>query len=469
MPWAVCDFKAMTTYAVVILAAGKGTRMNSNTPKVLHRVCGTEMVRLVHEAALHAGIATEVVVVPQDSKKIAAALGPSASYVTQKEARGTGHALLQAEQLLKEVDNVLVMCGDVPLANAETLKRMMMRHDETEACITLLTSTLVNPEGMGRIVRDKSGAVTAIVEEHEANDDTKTIREINSGFYCFRASWLWKHLNALTPSNIGEIFLTDLVELAVRQGMHVESVLSSDAYETLGVNNRVQLAEAEAVMRQRIRERWMMDGVSMPDPSSVYIDHSVELGQDTVVLPNTHVTGRTRIGEACRIGPNSMISDSTLGNRCEVVSSVVRDSHLEDDVDVGPFSHIRGGSHIGKGVHVGTSAEIKNSRLGPDTKMGHFSYMGDAHLGSNVNIGAGAITCNFDGKNKNETHIGDDVFVSCDTMLVAPIKLGDRSATGAGSVVTKDVAADSFVVGVPARVIRRKSDSSPKSEKETSS
>lgn len=460
-PRAVCDLKAMTTHAAVILAAGKGTRMNSRIPKVLHRVCGIEMVCLVEEAARQAGLAPIAVVVPHESQQIETAIGPGVCYVTQTEQLGTGHAVLQAEGQVEAADNILVMYGDVPLVNAETLKRMMRLHDDTEACITLLTSTLVNPEGLGRIVRDRSGAIKAIVEEEYADDDTRSIREINSGFYCFRAQWLWKHLNGISPSQKGEVFLTDLVALAVQQGMTVESVLSADAYETIGVNNRIQLAEAEAVMRQRIRERWMINGVSMPDPSSVYIDHTVELGEDTVILPNSHITGQSHIGEACKIGPNSVISDSILGKGCEVISSVIRDSHLEDNVDVGPFSHIRGGSHLEQGVHVGTSAEVKSSRLGRDTKMGHFSYMGDAHLGTNVNIGAGAITCNFDGEKKNKTRIGDDVFISCDTMLIAPIKLGDRSATGAGAVVTKDVAPDSLVVGMPARKVPRKPKSDP--------
>jgi len=446
----------MSTHAAVILAAGKGTRMNSQTPKVLHRVCGTEMLCLVEIAARQAGLGPIAVVVPSDSQQIESALGSDVSYVTQEEQLGTGHAVLQAEEVLKSADNVLVMYGDVPLVAAQTLKQMMKLHDDTEACITLLTSKLVNPDGLGRIIRDSSGSITAIIEEQDADAETKAIREINSGFYCFRAAWLWKHLNGLPPSRKGEVFLTDLVALAAKQGMQVESVLSEDAYEVMGVNNRVQMAEAENVMRQRIRENWMMEGVSMPDPSSVYIDHTVKLGQDTVILPNTHLTGRTLVGIACRIGPNSMISDSIIGDRCGVLSSVIRDSHLGDRVDVGPFSHIRGGSHLESGVHVGTSAEIKNSHLGPDTKMGHFSYMGDAHLGSNVNIGAGAITCNFDGENKNETHIGDDVFVSCDTMLIAPVTMGDRSSTGAGAVVTKDVAADSLVVGVPAKEFPKK-------------
>ena len=231
----------------------------------------------------------------------------------------------------------------------------------------------------------------------------------------------------------------------------IEAVQSEDGPETMGVNNRVQLAEAETVLRQRIREHWMLNGVTMPDPSSVYIDHTVELGQDSVILPNTHITGDSRIGSECQIGPNSMVSNSVIGDECTVLTSVIRDSTLDNGVEVGPFSHVRGGSHLETGVHVGTSAEIKNSHFGPDTKMGHFSYMGDAKLGTNVNIGAGSITCNFDGEDKNETIIKDNAFIGCDTMLIAPIEIGEGAYTGSGAVVTRDVPPGTLVAGVPAK------------------
>ena len=294
-------------------------------------------------------------------------------------------------------------------------------------------------------------ALTAIVEEQHADSDTLAIREVNSGFYCFRAPWLWENLQKLAPAPNGELLLTDLIQAAAVQGQSVESITSDDSHETMGVNNRVQLAEAETIMSQRIRERCMLGGVTMPDASSVYIDCNAEIGQDTIVLPNTHITGQTVIGSGCKIGPNTIIENATIGDECTITSSVVRDSTLEADVDVGPFSHIRGGAHIESGVHIGTSAEVKNSRLGRGTKMGHFSYMGDATLGANVNIGAGAITCNFDGRDKHETIVGNDAFIGSDTMLVAPVRIGDGAATGAGAVVTKDVPANTLVVGVPAR------------------
>ena len=441
----------MSTFAAAVLAAGKGTRFKSQVPKVLHHICGKEMVRLVVDAARAVGVQSVATVVPKASQAIRDALGDTVEFATQPEPLGSGDALLRARNALIGVDNVLVLYGDVPLILRDTLRRLLQRHDETEACMTLLTSTLVPPDGLGRIVRSAEGSVAAIIEESVADEETRAIVETNSGCYCFRASWLWDTLEGLAPSSKGEVFLTDLVAEAAGNGLLVESVQSEDEFETIGVNNRIQLAKAEEVLRQRIRERWMLGGVTMHDPSSIYIDADVELGQDTIILPNTHITGVSKIGNNCRIGPNSVVDGSVIGNRCTVASSVIRGSVFEDDVDVGPFAHVRDNSYLESGVHIGTSAEVKNSRLGKDTKSGHFSYIGDARLGSNVNVGAGAVTCNFDGVNKNETIIGDDVFIGCDTMLVAPIEVGDGATTGAGSVVTKDVPPNTLVVGMPAR------------------
>ena len=452
----------MTTYAAVILAAGMGSRMKSRTPKALHRVCGREMALLVADAARGAGIKTIVAVVPPDKIPFQDALGDSALYAAQPKPLGTAHALMQAHSALNGVNNIVVLYGDAPLIRASTLSKMMQQHDDSEACATILTSNSINPDGKGRIIRNDAGEITAIVEEQHADSETLAIREVNCGFYCFRTSWLWQSLARLTPSSNGELLLTDLIHDATTRGLCVESITSDDAYETMGVNNRVQLAEAEAAMRQDIRERWMLNGVTMPDASTVYIDHAATLGQDTTILPNTHITGQSAIGSGCRIGPNSVVADAVIGDDCEVVSSVVRNSTLEMGVDIGPFSHIRGGSHIESGAHIGTSAEVKNSRLGRDTKMGHFSYMGDATLGANVNIGAGAITCNFDGSAKHETTIGQDAFIGSDTMLVAPVNIGAGASTGAGAVVTRDVPSGALVVGMPARQsASRKPESKP--------
>ena len=426
--------------------------MKSRTPKPLHTICGTEMLLHVIDAVRDAGIAEIAAVIPPDARPFHARLGDSVLYATQAEPLGTGHALLQAQHSLQSADNILVLYGDTPLIQASTLTHLVRRHLDSEACATIVTSIADKPDGMGRILRNDTGSITSIVEELNADAATLEIREVNSGLYCFRSSWLWTNLERLAPATNGELLLTDLIRAAVEQGLPVESVTSDDPHETMGVNDRLQLANAESMLRQRIRERWMLDGVTMPDYTTVYIDKSATLEPDTVILPNTHITGNSVIGGGCVIGPNSIIDNARIGDHCEVVSSVVRDSTLESGVDVGPFSHIRGGSHIEAGVHIGTSAEVKNSRLGRGTKMGHFSYMGDATLGANVNIGAGAITCNFDGDSKHETIIGQDAFIGSDTMLVAPVKIGDRASTGAGAVVTKDVPADSTVIGVPARV-----------------
>ena len=429
--------------------------MKSRTPKPLHRICGEPMLRLVVDAVKSAGIHDIVVVTQPDKRPFTAALGDSVRYATQSEQLGTGHALAQAGGVLDgafpTADNILVLYGDVPLIRAATLAALMRRHTDAHAHATILTAHSDNPHGMGRIVRSDDGSIAAIVEEQNTDAQTRSITEVNSGFYCFRSPWIWQNLARLTPAPNGELLLTDIIGAAAEQGLPAASVQSDDPAETMGVNDRIQLAQAEAELRWRIRERLMLDGVTMPDPASVYIDHAAQIGQDTVILPNTHIGGKSVIGSGCTIGPNSIVENSAIGDDCAVTASVVRDSTLEAGVDAGPFSHIRGGAHIESGAHIGTSAEIKNSRLGRGTKMGHFSYMGDATLGENVNIGAGAITCNFDGTAKHRTTIGRDAFIGSDTMLVAPVSVGEGAATGAGAVVTKDVPPHALVVGVPAR------------------
>ena len=446
----------MNTHSAVVLAAGSSTRMKSQTPKVLHRICGVAMVRLVVDSAANAGLNPIVVVVPQDSQAIKETLGNRVKYVVQTEPLGSGHALLQARPRLRGVDNVVALYGDVPLVPEAIIRKMVCVHRERKATLTLLTSRDTKPDGLGRVVRSADGAITGVVEESEADPATLATTETNSGLYCFRGSWLWENLSSLAPSTRGEIFLTDLVGLAHKQDQVIESVQSVDPNETLGVNTRLELARVEAVLRQRIRERWMLQGVTMPDPSTVYIDATAEIGQDTVILPNSRVTGSSHIAENCEIGPNSTISDSILGNGCKIVASMVEGSTLEESVDVGPFSNIRPGSHLGREVHIGNFSEVKASRLGAGTKSGHFSYIGDAHLGDDVNIGAGTVTCNYDGEKKNSTIIGDGAFIGSGSMLVAPVKIGARSTTGAGSVVTKDVAPDTVVAGVPARELSKK-------------
>ncbi len=425
--------------------------MKSTLPKLLHRVCGKEMVSLAVEAVKRAGAQKTFVVVPPDSAAIRHSLGSGVQYVEQDKPLGTGHALLQATSLLTDVENVLVTYGDVPLIRPETLARMMSLHSESSSMLTLLTASGFPTNGMGRVVRDSSGKITAVVEEKDADPHTRSISEVNSGIYCMSSPWLRENLPTLSISDSGETYLTDLVSIAAHNGSRVDGTHPDDEWEILGINDRVQLAQAESVMRQRIRQRWMRCGVTLIEPESTYIDATAELGQDTVVHPNTHILGDTKIGKDCAVGPNSIVSDSTTGDRCRIVSSVLEGSRLGAGVSVGPFSHIRGSSQIEDDVHVGNFAEIKSSHLGRGTKMGHFSYIGNAVLGANVNIGAGTVTCNFDGQRKHRTLIGDNAFIGSDSMLVAPVTIGEGASTAAGAVVTKDVPPNFTAIGVPAK------------------
>ena len=425
--------------------------MKSRVPKVLHRLCGRAMVSLVLDAARGAGIDRIVVVVPPDSSAITDAIGDGVEYAEQPKQLGTGHALLQARDRIEGVEHVVVLSGDVPLTSSETLGELVELHQDRDSSITLLTADVDLPSDLGRVVRDSTGRVSGIVERDDADGDSLAINEVNGGIYCFRSSWLWPNLASLAPSSDGEVRLTDLVSLAFRQGVVVENTRSQQPHELLGVNSRAQLAQAEAVLQRRIRNSWMLAGVTLPDPASAYIDADVELGQDSVVMPNTHITGASRIGRDCKIGPNTIVDDSQVGDRCSVFASVVRGSVLESDVAVGPFSHIRGGTLLAAGVYIGSHAEVKKSRLGPGTKTSHFSFIGDADIGANVNIGAGTVTCNFDGVAKHRTRIEDDAFIGSGSMLIAPVTVGAGATTGAGAVVTSDVPARTLVVGVPAR------------------
>ena len=448
----------MTSFAAVILAAGEGKRMKSRTPKVLHTVCGKPMVTIVSEAVQVAGHDPIVVVVRDPSSEVINSLGNTCKYAFQKEPLGTGDALLRAREVVGGYDNILVMNADVPLIRPGTLRAIGEAHIRSEAPVSLLTATADEPDGLGRVVRDSAGLVSAVVEHSEADSETLSLSEINAGVYCFRSDWLWDNLPRVQVSASSEIYLTHLIAMAANSGYKVATYCAADSTEALGVNTRVELAKAESIMRERIREQWMLSGVSMPDPQSVYIDCDVEIGVDTVVLPNTHIRGSTRIGIECEIGPNSIIEHSSIGDRVQVVASVVEEATLESSVDVGPFSHIRPGTYLESEVHIGNFAEVKNSRVGRGTKSGHFSYIGDAQVGSNVNIGAGSITCNFDGEHKHRTVIGDDVFIGCDTMMVAPVTIGDRSYTSAGAVINRSVPPDSGAIGAPARIRRKRAD-----------
>jgi bifunctional UDP-N-acetylglucosamine pyrophosphorylase/glucosamine-1-phosphate N-acetyltransferase len=440
--------------ATLILAAGQGTRMKSDLPKALHPLMGRPLVTYAVETARALTDIPPVLVVGHAAEAVREAVGLRAAFVEQAERRGTGHAVLQArETLWGQAGLVLVTFADMPLLTVGTLRRLVERQRENTGPITILTVIDENPRGFGRVVRDASGGVIRLAEEAMATPEELAIRELDVGAYCFDADWLWTHVDRI-PLSLPkeEYYLTDLIEMAAAEGLRVEAVVAADADETLGINSRVHLAEAESALRRRINGRWMLAGVTIVDSATTYIEPSVTVGRDTTVWPNTYLRGDTTIGERCAIGPNTIIEDCQIGNRCRVLASVLEQAVMEDGADIGPFGHLRKGARLCEGAHMGNFGEMKNATLGPGAKMGHFSYVGDAEIGAEANIGAGTITCNYDGVRKHRTVVEEGAFIGSDTMLVAPVRVGKGAKTGAGTVVTHDVPDGAVVYGVPARV-----------------
>ena len=445
--------------------------MRSALPKVLHPLAGVPLLAHVLKAvdaipstSSFVTLATTttthrpIVVLGHDAQQIEARFGERCYYALQEEQLGTGHAVLAARDVVDALDplpqTVLVCYGDTPLISGEALARVLVEHLTQQATVTFLTSVTDQPSDFGRVVRDAEGQVCEIVEMKRATEEQKRISEINSGVYCFERAWLWSTLQALPCNAAGEYYLTDLVGIA-RSEERVIATTNGSLEETIGINNRVQLAAAEQLLRRRVLERHMYAGVTIIDPAMTYIDEHVIIGTDTVILPGTMITGKTRIGSECRIGPGTTIDQSVVGDRCVVRNSALEEATLEDDVSIGPFSHCRPGAHLARGVRMGNFAEVKNSYVGAETDMHHFSYLGDAIVGEHVNIGAGTITCNYDGVRKNRTTIGDGAFIGSDTMLIAPVTVGEEARTGAGSVVNKDIPPGALAFGVPARIIRK--------------
>jgi len=424
----------------VVLAAGQGTRMKSAWPKVLHTVAGRPMIEYVLDAARGAGADRIVVVTGFGAPHLEALLAGRVETVRQEEQLGTGHALLQSEALLADyTGDLLVLCGDTPLVTGGLLARLVATHRANRAAATVLTAEMADPTGYGRVIRDAGGDVVRIVEQKDARGAELAVREVNSGMYCFDARRLFGVLHALTADNAqGEYYLPDCIRLLAEAGARVAAT-AADGEEVAGINTRVQLARVEAVMRRRVVERLMEEGVTVCDPSSTFVDAGVQAGPDTVIYPFTFLEGRTRLGAGCRIGPGARLVDARLGDGVEVQYAVVMDSTLAGGVRVGPFAYIRPGCTIGEGVKVGDFVELKKSEIGAGSKVPHLSYIGDATLGENVNIGAGTITCNYDGRRKWPTRIGSRAFIGSNTNLVAPVRVGEDAVTGAGSTITRDV------------------------------
>jgi bifunctional UDP-N-acetylglucosamine pyrophosphorylase / glucosamine-1-phosphate N-acetyltransferase len=450
--------------SAVVLAAGEGTRMRSGMPKVLHTLCGRPMVLHVVDALAALPLERIVVVVGHGAERVTKTLQEQlvtevpVEFVEQRVQRGTGDAVSVAITVFDDLDaedDILVLPGDAPLVRAETIARLATEHRLQDAAAAILTAVVPEPFGLGRVVRDKDGNVSRVVEHADATPEEREIDEINTSIYCFRRNLLAPALRRLSPENAqGEYYLTDAIGVLRSAGHKVIALHADDPGEAIMVNDRVQLAEAEAELRLRINRGWMRAGVTMIDPATTYIDATVELEPDVRLLPGTLLEGRTVVAAGSVIGPDVHCTDVVVGERVRMSNTVARECEIGDDCEIGPFAYLRPGTRLASGVKVGTYVEVKNSDIGAGTKVPHLSYVGDADIGSNTNLGASTITANYDGAKKHRTTIGDGVHTGIHTSLVAPLEVGDEAETGAGSVVTRDVPPGRLVKGIPARDAR---------------
>jgi bifunctional UDP-N-acetylglucosamine pyrophosphorylase/glucosamine-1-phosphate N-acetyltransferase len=445
------EFMASADTIVVVLAAGKGTRLKSELAKVLHRAGGRSLVEHVVRACLPLSTSEIFVVVGHQSEEVRGVVEPlGAKTVLQEPQGGTGHAMLVAREAIGDrAKFAIVVPGDAPLVRSETLLSLARDHRAGRAGATLLTAKLDDPTGYGRIVRKKDGSVAAIVEEKAANDKQRAIREINSSIYCFTLEKLWECVGELRPTNVHrELYLTDAIALLNRRREKVLAKIVSDSHEILGCNTRAELAEVDRIFRRRKAAELMDSGVTIYLPETVLVDPEVEVGRDTVIEPCVQLLGKTQIGQGCVVRTGSVLEDAVLSDRVEVRQHcVVNSSWLGPDVSVGPFAHLRAGAQLQSGARVGNFVEVKKSVLGEGVKAMHLTYLGDASIGRGTNVGAGTITCNYDGVRKNRTTIGERVFVGSNSALVAPVKVGDDAYIAAGSTITEDIAADSLGIG----------------------
>lgn len=441
---------------VIVLAAGQGTRMKSKLFKVMHPVMGRPMVGHVVQAALDAKVDQVYTVTGFGAEVVKDYLQDKSEYVYQEEQLGTAHAVEQARSLLEGKEGTtLVLSGDTPLLQADTIKKLMDFHENENAKATVLTALAEDPFGYGRVIRAEDGSVDKIVEEKDASVEERKVREINTGSYCFDNQVLFEVLKNVDNDNAqGEYYLPDVIEILEEREEIVGAYQLNNMDEALGVNNRVALSEAQAIMQERINETHMINGVTLIDPKNTYIDVDVKIGQDTVIEPGAYLKGKTVIGEDVIIGSGSEISDSTIENNVKIVQSVVESSTVKMNSDIGPFSHLRPGSIIESNVHIGNFVEINRSTIHSDTRIGHQCYIGDAEVGQNVNIGAGVVFANYNGTDKNKTIVGQDTFVGSNVTLVAPVVLGNKSFVAAGSTITKEVPAEGLGIGRSRQVVK---------------
>lgn len=434
-------------YAVV-LAAGQGSRMKSKLYKVLHLVAGKPMVGHVIDQVEATGVNEIVTIVGFGAEKVKEYLGNRTSYAIQEEQLGTGHAVIQAESHLKDREGItLVICGDTPLLTAETLNSLFDYHQEKGAKATILTAHAQDPTGYGRIIRDSKNSVEKIVEQKDANEAEQLVQEVNTGTYCFDNRLLFETLSQVGNQNSqGEYYLPDVIEILKNQNEIVDAYKMGSEHDGLGVNDRVALSEASQLMRERINNMHMQNGVTMIDPATTYIDSGVVIGSDTVIEPNVSLKGNTSVGEDCFIGAHSELSNSTIADGVRITNSTINHSTMGKNSNIGPYSHLRPNSEVGEAVHIGNFVEIKNAIIGAKTKVGHLTYIGDADLGENINVGCGTIFVNYDGKNKFRTSVGNNVFVGCNANLIAPLTIAENVYIAAGSTITKDVPTQALAI-----------------------
>ena len=435
-------------FTSVILAAGMGTRMKSKMPKVLHKVCGKPLSKWVIDASEAAGADKVCAVVGHKAETVKEVLGDVCEFALQAEQKGTGHAVMQAIDVIKNSKGeVVILNGDTPLITAETINKAIEYHKNNGNQATVITAILDDATGYGRIVRDNDGSVLKIVEQKDASKEEKKINEVNSGMYVFDAQSLVYALDKITPNNAqGEYYLTDTLETLLSAGKKIGGYAISDNDEIRGINDRVQLNEAEKIMQKRINEYHMRNGVTMRNPESVYIEDGVEIGNDTEICQNVTIKSGTKIGSDCVIGSGSMLDRAVIHDGVDVLSSVILESEVDEGTHVGPFAYIRPNCHVGKEVKVGDFVELKNSNIDDGTKISHLTYIGDSDVGKRVNFGCGTVTCNYDGKKKYRTTIGDDCFVGCNTNFVSPINVGDGVYIAAGSTITEDIPENSLSI-----------------------
>ena len=427
-------------FKAIVLSAGKGTRMKSKLPKVVHKVCGKEMVNHVITASKSAGVQEVVTILGHQHDIVESVLPEGTVSVIQKEQLGTGHAVKIAKEHIKDDDTVVILCGDTPLVKGDTLKKLFSYHLENDFHATVLTAETENPRGYGRIIRDNNDKLLKIVEEKDANSQEKLIKEINSGIYCFNGKSLREALDLIKNDNSqGEFYLTDTIYIMRDKGLNVGAFKGSDIEEVIGVNSKVELAKAESIMRKQINEKHMLNGVTIIDPNSTYIDLDVKIEQDTIIYPGVSLQGNTKIERECIIGANTSIVDSKIGNNTDIKNSTIIESTVGENTNIGPYAYLRPNSVIGNNCKIGDFVEVKNATIGDNSKASHLAYVGDANIGKNVNIGCGVVFVNYDGKNKFKSTVKDNAFIGSNSNIVAPVMIEEFAYIATGSTITEDI------------------------------